>query len=523
MSFTTFEFFLFALLALVVYYIIPKKVRWIWLLILSYMYYFSYNVATVWMLILTTAITYTGGILLERLNNTKPDEAADREAKKAFKKGITGKKKKVVLLMVVLSFGILAVCKYTNFMIENINGILSFAGSAGRLSVLNLTLPLGISFYTFQSVSYVVDVYRGKHKAQKNFFKYALFVSFFPQLLQGPIGRYERLGSQLYEGHAYDLKNIQFGVQRILWGMLKKMVLADRVNAAVLLIFNNYWNYGGWINVFGVILYSIQLYADFSGGIDITIGVAQMFGITMDENFRQPYFSRSISEFWRRWHITLGTWMKDYIFYPFSLSKCMNKFGKWCRKRFGNNVGKLLPVSLANLLVFFIVGIWHGAAWKYIMYGMYNGVIIAASGMLAPVYAKVHNKLHINPKSWWYQGFCIVRTFILVNIGFYFDMAPNLYAANVMLVETVTKAHISQISMATVKAVGLTQQDFILVIVGCIIIFVVSVLKEKGMNIRETIASKNIVVRWGIYIAFIMFILIYGSTSTTSDFIYANF
>ena len=366
-------------------------------------------------------------------------------------------------------------------------------------------------------------MYTGESMSQKNFFKYALFVSFFPQLLQGPIGRYERLGSQLYEGHSYDLRNIQFGVQRILWGMLKKMVLADRVNAAVTLIFNNYWNYGGWINVFGVILYSIQLYADFSGGIDITIGVAQMFGITMDENFRQPYFSRSISEFWRRWHITLGTWMKDYIFYPFSLSKCMNRFGKWCKKTFGNNIGKLFPVSLANLLVFFIVGIWHGAAWKYIMYGMYNGVIIAASGMLAPVYAKIHTKLHINPKSWWYQGFCIIRTFILVNIGFYFDMAPDLYAANVMLAETFTKAHLSQISMATVKAVGLSAQDLIIVGVGCLIIFIVSLLKEKGMNIRETIAQKNIAVRWIIYIAFIMFILIYGSTATTSDFIYANF
>ena len=408
-------------------------------------------------------------------------------------------------------------------MIGNINGILSAFGSSGRLSVLKLTLPLGISFYTFQSVSYVVDVYRGKHEPQKNFFKYALFVSFFPQLLQGPIGRYERLGEQLYEGHAYDLKNIQFGLQRILWGMLKKMVLADRVNAAVTLIFNNYWNYGGWINVFGVILYSIQLYADFSGGIDITIGIAQMFGITMDENFRQPYFSRSISEFWRRWHITLGTWMKDYIFYPFSLSRCMNKFGKWCKKTFGNNVGKLLPVSLANLLVFFIVGIWHGAAWKYIMYGMYNGVIIAASGMLAPVYARIHESLHINPKSWWYQVFCIIRTFILVNIGFYFDMAPDLHAANVMLLDTVTKAHLSQISMATVKAVGLTAQDLIIVAAGCIIIFVVSVLKEKGIKIREAVASRNIVLRWFIYIVFIMFILIYGSTSTTSDFIYANF
>ena len=523
MSFTTFEFFLFIAAAVVIYYVIPKKLQWIWLLIISYVYYASYDISTVWMLLLTTYVTYRGGILLDRLNEQKPQDRISREEKKDFKKNIVRKKKKIVLAMVLIAFGMLGIMKYTNFMLGNIDAVLRLFGSGKQIGVLNLTLPLGISFYTFQSISYVVDVYRGKHKAQGNFFKHALFVSFFPQLLQGPIGRYERLGSQLYEGHSYNLKELQFGVQRILWGFFKKMVLADRVNAAVLLIFHNYWNYGGWYNVLGVLLYSIQLYADFSGGIDIVIGIAQMFGITMDENFRQPYFSRSISEFWRRWHITLGTWMKDYIFYPFSLSKSMAKFGKWSKKKFGNNVGKLLPVGLADILVFFVVGVWHGAAWKYIMYGIYNGVIVAGSGMLAPVYAKIQEKLHINPKKWWYQGFCIIRTFILVNIGFYFDMANDLRAANAMLVQTVTKAHISQLSMAAVKAVGLTSQDLLIVIAGCIIIFVVSLLKEKGINIRETIASYNIVIRWIIYIVFIMFILIYGSTSTTSDFIYANF
>ena len=518
-----FEFFLFIAAAVIIYYVIPKKLQWIWLLIISYVYYASYDISTVWMLLLTTYVTYRGGILLDRLNEQKPQDGISREEKKDFKKNIVRKKKKIVLAMVLIAFGMLGIMKYTNFMLGNIDAVLRLFGSGKQIGVLNLTLPLGISFYTFQSISYVVDVYRGKHKAQGNFFKHALFVSFFPQLLQGPIGRYERLGNQLYEGHSYNLKELQFGVQRILWGFFKKMVLADRVNAAVLLIFHNYWNYGGWYNVLGVLLYSIQLYADFSGGIDIVIGIAQMFGITMDENFRQPYFSRSISEFWRRWHITLGTWMKDYIFYPFSLSKSMAKFGKWSKKKFGNNVGKLLPVGLADILVFFVVGVWHGAAWKYIMYGIYNGVIVAGSGMLAPVYAKIQEKLHINPKKWWYQGFCIIRTFILVNIGFYFDMANDLRAANAMLVQTVTKAHISQLSMAAVKAVGLTSQDLLIVIAGCIIIFVVSLLKEKGINIRETIASYNIVIRWIIYIGFIMFILIYGSTSTTSDFIYANF
>ncbi|MFR4337909.1 MAG: MBOAT family O-acyltransferase [Lachnospira pectinoschiza] len=277
MSFTTFEFFLFIAAAVIIYYVIPKKLQWIWLLIISYVYYASYDISTVWMLLLTTYVTYRGGILLDRLNEQKPQDGISREEKKDFKKNIVRKKKKIVLAMVLIAFGMLGIMKYTNFMLGNIDAVLRLFGSGKQIGVLNLTLPLGISFYTFQSISYVVDVYRGKHKAQGNFFKHALFVSFFPQLLQGPIGRYERLGSQLYEGHSYNLKELQFGVQRILWGFFKKMVLADRVNAAVLLIFHNYWNYGGWYNVLGVLLYSIQLYADFSGGIDIVIGIADVW------------------------------------------------------------------------------------------------------------------------------------------------------------------------------------------------------------------------------------------------------
>ena len=528
MSFSSVGFFAFLLVGIIVYYVLPKNIQWVWLLILSYLYYFTFSVKASLFMVFATVTIYAGGIWLESIQKKADAYLAVNKAvitkdeKKAYKEKIKKNKRWVLLLIILLDFGMLAIVKYTDFAIENINVLLGKFG-AEPFGLMNLGLPLGISFFTFQSVSYIIDVYQGKYECEKNIFKMGLFVSFFPQLLQGPIGRYDRLGKQLYEGHSFNLKQVEFGLQRIVWGLFKKLVIADRAAVLVLNVFTNYEMYNGFHYILAVLMYSVDLYMDFSGGIDIVICDAQMFGITMDENFRQPYFSRSISEFWRRWHITLGTWMKDYIFYPFSLSKCMNKFGKWCKKTFGNNIGKLLPVSLANLLVFFIVGIWHGAAWKYIMYGMYNGVIIAASGMLAPVYAKIHTKLHINPKSWWYQGFCIIRTFILVNIGFYFDMAPDLYAANVMLAETFTKAHLSQISMATVKAVGLSVQDLIIVGVGCLIIFIVSLLKEKGMNIRETIAQKNIAVRWIIYIAFIMFILIYGSTATTSDFIYANF
>ena len=523
MSFTTFEFFLFIAAAVIIYYVIPKKLQWIWLLIISYVYYASYDISTVWMLLLTTYVTYRGGILLDRLNEQKPQDGISREEKKDFKKNIVRKKKKIVLAMVLIAFGMLGIMKYTNFMLGNIDAVLRLFGSGKQIGVLNLTLPLGISFYTFQSISYVVDVYRGKHKAQGNFFKHALFVSFFPQLLQGPIGRYERLGSQLYEGHSYNLKELQFGVQRILWGFFKKMVLADRVNAAVLLIFHNYWNYGGWYNVLGVLLYSIQLYADFSGGIDIVIGIAQMFGITMDENFRQPYFSKSIGEFWRRWHITLGTWMKDYIFYPLSLSSAMHKFGKWSKKHFGNTFGKTLPVCFSNILIFFIVGIWHGAAWKYIMYGLYNGFIIAFSNLCEPLYHKGIEKCHINPHGRPWMVFQIIRTFILVNIGWYFDMATGLRSALVMMKYSIVGLSTSQLTDGSLFTMGMQLRDYIIVIAGCIVVFIISILKEKHISIRESIAAKPIAVRWLIYYAFIAAILIWGYTGDTQGFIYANF
>ena len=522
MSFTTFEFFLFIAAAVIIYYVIPKKLQWIWLLIISYVYYASYDISTVWMLLLTTYVTYRGGILLDRLNEQKPQDGISREEKKDFKKNIVRKKKKIVLAMVLIAFGMLGIMKYTNFMIGNIDAVLRLFGSGKQIGILNLTLPLGISFYTFQSISYVVDVYRGKHKAQGNFFKHALFVSFFPQLLQGPIGRYERLGSQLYDGHSYNLKELQFGVQRILWGFFKKMVLADRVNAAVLLIFHNYWNYGGWYNVLGVLLYSIQLYADFSGGIDIVIGIAQMFGITMDENFRQPYFSKSIGEFWRRWHITLGTWMKDYIFYPMSLSKKMNKFGKWGKKHFGNTFGRTLPICFANIVIFFIVGIWHGAAWKYIAYGLYNGFIIAISNLLEPVYKKLLSKFHINATSRGWTLWQIIRTFILVNIGWYFDMADSVSQALCMIRWSIQGLSFSQLNSSLLD-LGIEARDYIIIIAGCIIVFIISVLKEKGIAIRESIAAKPLAVRWIAYYALIAVILIFGYIGATQGFIYANF
>ena len=524
MSFTTFEFFLFIAAAVIIYYVIPKKLQWIWLLIISYVYYASYDISTVWMLLLTTYVTYRGGILLDRLNEQKPQDGISREEKKDFKKNIVRKKKKIVLAMVLIAFGMLGIMKYTNFMLGNIDAVLRLFGSGKQIGVLNLTLPLGISFYTFQSISYVVDVYRGKHKAQGNFFKHALFVSFFPQLLQGPIGRYERLGSQLYEGHSYNLKELQFGVQRILWGFFKKMVLADRVNAAVLLIFHNYWNYGGWYNVLGVLLYSIQLYADFSGGIDIVIGIAQMFGITLPENFRRPFFSKSIAEYWRRWHITLCAWFKDYLFYPLSMSKWMNKVSRWLKKHVGKPVGSRFPVYFSSLTVWFVTGIWHGASWNFVVWGLLNSIIMLVSQELKPLYEKADNRLGYR-KLKYYKVFEIIRTTAIVCCLQMLDYYRNIAEAFRMFFSMFRGGNYAAVFTKGMWSIGLSVADYIVLFAGVVIMFVVSLL-ERRCPVREQLAQKNYIIRYTVFLVIFLLIAvlgIYGTGYESSQFIYNQF
>ena len=294
-------------------------------------------------------------------------------------------------------------------------------------------MPLGISFYTFQSVAYIIDLYRNKFEADQNILKFALFVSFFPQIMQGPISRYDQLAGQLYEGHKFSYRNLSFGAQLILWGFMKKLIVADRVGIVVSEIFDNYTEYQGFYIVVGLLLYTIQIYADFSGGIDIARGVAQALGIDMAHNFQRPYFSDSISEFWRRWHITLGNWCRDYIFYPISLSKTFGKMGKNLRKVFGDRLGKLFPVLVAQLATFLTIGLWHGAEFKYIAYGLYNGIIVISGLVLEPYLVKLAKLLRINTETFSWKLFQILRTFFLIVLGRIFPRAESFSVAIEML------------------------------------------------------------------------------------------
>lgn len=500
MSLISMEFLLFVMAAAAGYYLIPKKYQWVWLLLFSYIYYAAAGFRIIFFLVFTTVTAYTAGRLIE----------------KAEEKLL---KKRILVICLFLNFGMLAVLKYANFVIENINLIFRTG-----LSFQTVILPLGISFYIFQSMGYILDVYWKRCAAEKSLFRFALFVAFFPQLLQGPIGRFHRLSKQLYAEHEFDIQGIQYGLQLMLWGFFKKLVLADRAAVFVNQVSANYMQYTGMTVVVTLLMYSVQLYMDFSGGMNVVEGVAELFGIELDRNFKRPYFAVSITDFWHRWHITLGTWMKDYVFYPVSLSRWMGRFGKWAKAVFGKKTGRLLPICLANIIVFLLVGVWHGAAWKYIVYGLYNGLIIAGSSLFMPVFRKGLERFHINPNSCGWHVWQMLRTFILVNISWYFDIAADLTGSFAMMKNTVTGFSFSALWDGSLMLPGLDRLDYLIIFMGCLVVFAVSFLQEKGVKIRETVGKKPLVLRWLLYGLLVFAAPMFGHVMTTAGgFIYAQF
>ena len=491
MSFSSLEFYLLAAACVAGYYILPPKARRFWLLFISFIYYAAAGPVFFVFLLFAAFTTWAGAL-----------RASDG-------------KKIAVAIPLLLDFGVLAALKYSNFAISIINRL-----PHAELPYLKLLLPLGISFYTFQSAGYLLDVYWKRCEAEKSFLKYLLFVSFYPQIMQGPIGRYGTLAPQLQTAHAYDPENIRRGIVRISWGLFKKMIVADNAALYVNQIFDNYVTLRGY-GIQGVLMYSIQLYADFSGGIDIAIGIAQMLGIRLDANFRQPYFAETLTDFWHRWHITLGTWMKDYLFYPISLSDWMSRMRKSTRKRFGRDLGSAICIGVANIIVFLAVGVWHGPSWHFIVYGLYNGILIAIGGLFTKQFRKMKTALHLTDHTPWFRVFRIARTFLIVNLSWYLDRSGSLGQAARMLMDSFS-TKIFSLTIISPEDPHFAMQHFVPIAAGCAVIFIVSVLREKKKDVEGTIAR----LPWPVLVLIITGILIlsalYGNRGS-GGFIYANF
>ena len=515
-------------IVIILYNIIPQKHRWKLLLLASYAFFWSISGKLIAYLLIATGVTYICGLRLKAKQEERDKKLLEieKEKKKELKQLYVKKQRRIILLGALILIGLLVVLKYTNFFGSNINNLFEALNIPIKLNIPHFIMPIGISFYTLQAVSYIVDVYKEKFKADKNLGRIALFLSFFPVIMEGPICRYDQVAEKLWACERTSYKRLTFGSQRILFGLMKKALIVDRVNPFVLEVFNNYANYDGGMIALGMILYTLQLYMDFSGVMDIVIGTAEIFGVTLPENFRQPFFSKSISEFWTRWHITLGTWFRDYIYYPVSLTqKCKNITSKM-RKKVGNYYGPLIASGIALFCVWICNGLWHGAAWSFIFFGMYHFVLILLGRINEPLVKKINAKLHIDSKKLWYRIIQIVRTTILVFIGELFFRANGLKAGFEMFGKMVSNFSFNSIGDGTVLTKGLDLQDFILIAVVVIVIFVIGLLKEKDINIREKIASKKIIIRWAIYYTLILSIILFGTYGigiVPLDPMYANF
>ena len=541
MTYTSLNFIFFVLATALVYFVLPfKKYRWTVLLAASIFFYCTWSYQLGAFMLFTTLSTYLIALWLSKASaKSKAVLKAHksewrRDDKKKYKNKTKVRMRLIMTLALLLNFGILAFLKYYNFFAGSLNDILGAFSLDFSAPSLKLILPLGISFYTFQSMGYIVDVYREKTEAQKNPLKLLLFVSFFPQIIQGPISIYDQLAVQLFEGHDFDFTRFKHGCELIMWGFFKKLVIADRAVIPITAVTAEFNKFGGTTLTFTILLYALQLYADFSGGIDISRGVAQIFGVDMIDNFKRPYFSRSINEYWRRWHISLGAWLKNYLFYPVAMSNAFitaskkmkgTRFGKTAA---GAHISKVLPTSVASLIVFLVVGIWHGASWKYVAFGAWNGLIIMVSILLEPLFISAKDKLHIKDTNIPFMLFQMFRTFLIVLVGYVFDVAPSFSQAMRTFWLFFTNQNF-KLGYSQISDLGLGKKDYLVVLIGGLIIFIASVIQERakdGLDIRHMLDKKPFILRFALLFVCLISIVvfgIYGSGYSAADFVYAQF
>jgi D-alanyl-lipoteichoic acid acyltransferase DltB (MBOAT superfamily) len=443
----------------------------------------------------------------------------DRARKKELKLVWQRRKRWLLIAALLVPFGMLAYLKYWNVILYQV-------GAAASATSLGLVLPLGISFYTFQSVGYLIDAYNGTIELEPSLARHLLFVTYFPQMIQGPINRYAALAPQLFARHR--LSEVSFGQAglRIGYGMLKKFVMADLlVDLIEKLLASVGVTTPGSLVVIAILLYSAQQYGDFSGGIDMVEGYSELLCIEMAPNFKRPYFSVSLADFWRRWHISLGQWMRDYVFYPFVLSRSMRSWSKNVGKRLGRHLSKIILAGLGNILVFLLVGIWHGAELHFLAWGFYNGAVIALSDILAPQFARLAERLHVDVQTRGYHVFAIIRTFIVVNIGWYFDRITDVGTSVLCLGKTFFDFSPQRLPEA-LAAIDIRPADYAqlaLALTAAAVVFVVSLVQERGVDVRGRLLTCPLPAR-ALVCVFVGLLVVTSFTfNVGGGFMYANY
>lgn len=520
--------FVFLPVCLAAYQLAPQRWRRRVLLAFGYIFFYLISGPLVVYLLGTTLLVHCTGIWLSWLKTEeKSATAALRGGEKKKQKQLYQKKSRQVLFLgTAILLGILAYLKYYNFFAGNVSDLMEVLHMPVSLPEKSLIMPIGISFYTLQAIGYMADVYWGKIKAETSLENTALFLAFFPQIMEGPICRYSDTANTLYEGNPLNLQNLQNGYIRILWGLFKKKIIADRLSIAVCAVFDNYSSYSGTVVAVSAIAYTVQLYMEFSGCMDIIIGSGEVFGIRLPENFRQPFCARSAAEFWRRWHITLGVWFKSYIFYPVSMSSMVKKWNQYGRKHLGKYITMLGTSAMALLPVWLCNGLWHGSRWSYIFYGIYYFTLILLGIAVQPLRDRILSACRINEESAVWRRVQITKTWIIIFTGELFFRANGFLAGVYMFKSIFRGFDIRQLWDGTLLNLGLQMSDITVIVAGCIVVAVVGMLKERGVCIREQLSQSRMPLRWCAYYALIFAVIIlaaYGDGYQAVDMIYAGF
>ena len=491
MLFNSRDFLIFFPITLILYWIFPKKLRYICLFIASYIFYMFWNPKYALLMGTSTVVTFLSGVLIEKLRY----------------------KRTVVAFSFIINLAILIFFKYFDFLLQNINIVLSAFNIKLIEKPFDIILPVGISFYTFQALSYTIDVYRGEIKSEKNIIKYALFVSFFPQLVAGPIERSKNLLIQvdnLDKIKRFDYERITEGLLLMLFGYFQKMVIADRAAILVDTVFNSYYEYNSMALILAAVFFAIQIYCDFGSYSLIAIGTAKVMGINLMENFNTPYFARGIKEFWGRWHISLSTWFRDYLYIPLGGNRC-SKF----RKSF-------------NILVTFLVsGLWHGANFTFIAWGAIHGIFHIIEELLKPIKEKYLNKFNVKTSAFSFLVLEIIITFIIVDLAWIFFRAETIHDALYYIHRIFTRIDLWALFDGTLYNLGLNIFEMNILIIGLFILISFDLVKYiRKKSIFEFLNKQNLYFRWFVMLFLIFYIIIYGKYGVGFDpkqFIYFQF
>lgn len=495
MLFNSYGFLMFFPITVVIYFCLPKKIRYIWLLAASYFFYMGWNAKYALLLLLSTVITYSCGIMLEWLKEHRPDHQRER--------------KLVVAAGLLSNLSILFFFKYFNFTIESINSILHHTGLPTVDSFVTILLPVGISFYIFQALGYTIDVYRGEVEAERNFLRYALFVSFFPQLVAGPIERSKNLLNQLRKPTTFCYEKMCDGFMLMIWGYFLKLVIADRIAILVDHVYANVELYDGKYLLLASVLFAFQIYCDFGGYSTIAMGAAEVMGFELMDNFNCPYLAQSVSEFWRRWHISLSSWFKDYLYIPLG----------------GNRKGKIR--KYVNIMIVFLVsGLWHGANWSYVVWGGLNGIYQVIGAIFYPIKKKIGAKIPLKKKNPFLMAAYMLVTFLLVDFAWIFFRADTTEHAFAVIRQIFHMNNAELLANGTLFDLGLNRPNFIALMAALAVLFFADVCKYRGIKLRTVILQSNIVIRWFVIFAGILSVLIFGiwgSGFSATNFIYFQF